>query len=92
MYIYIYVYIYKYIYVYVEIYIYIYIYIYINICQVLRFLCKLSLTMLCPSLKYGGIFFSKKTYLKCTFGENLWRGVYGGTNDQIMGGAKYLFQ
>ena len=41
--------------------IYIYIYIYI---KVLRFLCKPSFTMYCPSLEYEGIIFSKKSYLK----------------------------
>ena len=35
----------------------IYIYIYF---QVLRFLCKPSLTMLCPSSNYEGIFFPKR--------------------------------
>ena len=39
----------------------IYIYIYI---KVLRFLCKPSFTMYCPSLEYEGIIFSKKSYLK----------------------------
>ena len=63
---------------------------------ILRFLCKSSFTILCPSLKYGGIFFSKKRFLKrFSWGrllENLWRGVHGGTDDQIIVGARCMFQ
>ena len=37
-----------------------------------------------------GFFFQKELpkmlFMGETFGENLWRGVHGGTNDQIMGG------
>ena len=70
-------------YIYIYMYIYIYIYIYF---QKLRFLCKPSFTMLCPSLPcvhafHGGDFW-----------ENLWRGVHGGTNDHIIGVARCIFQ
>ena len=41
--------------------------------QVLRFLCKPSFTMLCPSFKYGEIFFSKRTYLE----GFSWRSILG---------------
>ena len=45
---------------------------------------------------YGGIFFQKllpkKLFMGETFGENLWRGVYGGTNDQIIGETRCIFQ
>ena len=77
-------------------YIYIYIYCIIVYFQVLKFLYKPSFTILCPSLKYAGIFFQKelpkKLFMGETFGENLWRGVHGGTNDQIIGAAKCIFQ
>ena len=64
-------------------YIYIYIYIYSSgIVQVLRFLFKPSFTMLCPSLKYEGIFFQKELpktlFMGETFGETLWRGYMEG--------------
>ena len=48
--------------------------------QVLRFSCKPSFTMLCPSLKYGGTFFpkraTKKLFMGKSFRENLWGGVH----------------
>ena len=33
-----------------------------------------------------------KFFVGETFGENLWRGVHGRTNDKIIGGAKYIFR
>ena len=52
--------------------------------------------MLCPSLKYGGIVFQKELpktlFMGENFGENLWRGLHVGTNDQIIGGAICIFQ
>ena len=56
---------------------------------VLRFLRKPSFTMLYSSFKYGGIFSPKRATKKDFYGGDffrtkLWRGVYEGTNDQIM--------
>ena len=50
------------------------IYIYTYICilkdlQVIRFLCKPSFTMLCSSLKHGGIFLEKELPKKLFMGE-----------------------
>ena len=43
-----------------------------------------------------GFFFQrelpKKLFMMETFWENLWTGIHGGTNDQIIGGAKCIFQ
>ena len=45
--------------------------------QVLRFLCKPSFTMLCPSFKYGEIFFSKRTYLEGFSWRSILGKIYG---------------
>ena len=80
LYIYIHTYIYIYIYV-VYIYIlYIYIYMYVYF-QVLRFSCKPSFTMLCPSLKEG-LFFQKELPKKLFMGKSLRENLWGGVHDQ----------
>ena len=45
--------------------------------QVLRFLCKPSLTMLCSSLKHGGIFSPKRATKKAFHGGDFWEKFMG---------------
>ena len=53
----------------------------------------LNLYLLCcvPPSSMQEIFFPKRATKK-SLGENLWRGMHGGTNYQIIGGAKCIFQ
>ena len=60
------------------------------------FYVNLHLPCCVPPSSMEGFFFQKELpktlFMGETFGENLWRRVHGGTNDQIIGGARCLFQ
>ena len=69
---------------------YIYTYVYLQAYRLLRFLFKPLFTMLCSSLKYGGIFSSKKATKKAFHGGDFWEKfmeratLRDGTNDHII--------
>ena len=56
----------------------------------------LHLSFCVPPSSMEGFFFQKKLpktlFMGETFGGNSWRRVHGGTNDQIIGGARRIFQ
>ena len=73
-----------------------YIYIYIFSFRYSDFYVNFHLPCCVPPSSVEGYFFQKELpkmlFMGESFGEKLWRGVHGGTNDQIIGGARCIFQ